>query len=473
MGNGRAWAEEEFGGAELGDTRRTRRLVALAAEVAMRPAGTVTGACKSSASREGAFRWLENEAVRVEPIIAQVAESTFRRCRGERSVFVAVDATSLTFTDEKQVRELGAVGTWSSSTRGAHAMTALAVGATDIIGVCAQQIWIRKAPSKARPWGACIDPQKTETRFWLDVLRDARAGFLAHAPDCTPWFQLDRGADCWAVLEAAHEEGLKLTVRAAHNRKIENETRLLRQIVAASPVVAVRRVPLPARTEPTCRRKRLPNRKRVHAYFPPRKARLASLAIRATTLPLVLSTPHGQVTVEFGVVHVREKGRRQNDSVDWLLLTTHKIRGKKDALRVVDGYVRRWTIEELHRTWKRGLCRVEDSQLRSFNAIQKWATILLAVAARALHLSRRSRVEPDIPADTEFSRYELDALIALRQPKGIRLGHTPSLGEAVRWLADLGGAMGGKARYGPRVIGRGLLDVLAAALAFEKRDKMR
>ena len=35
------WAMTEFGGAELGDVRRTRRLVAVASGVLMRPGGTV------------------------------------------------------------------------------------------------------------------------------------------------------------------------------------------------------------------------------------------------------------------------------------------------------------------------------------------------------------------------------------------------------------------------------------------------
>ncbi|MGA2449867.1 MAG: hypothetical protein ABTD50_14400 [Polyangiaceae bacterium] len=35
----------------------------LAAEVASSFAGTVTGACQTSASREGAFRFVENRAI--------------------------------------------------------------------------------------------------------------------------------------------------------------------------------------------------------------------------------------------------------------------------------------------------------------------------------------------------------------------------------------------------------------------------
>jgi len=44
-----SWAEEVFGQAELGDSRRTRRLVHIAAEAAARPGGRVLEVCRTTA----------------------------------------------------------------------------------------------------------------------------------------------------------------------------------------------------------------------------------------------------------------------------------------------------------------------------------------------------------------------------------------------------------------------------------------
>src|SRR6478736_7599425 len=141
----RKWAEEEFGDALLGDRRRTRRLVELAAEVARQPAGTVTGACQSSASREGAFRWLENQAIRLAPVGASVRDATLRRCRGVKRVHVPIDATSLTLTDVAQAKGLGAVGSWRQGSRGLHVMTALPLDEKGIpLGIAAQEMWVRE-----------------------------------------------------------------------------------------------------------------------------------------------------------------------------------------------------------------------------------------------------------------------------------------------------------------------------------------
>src|SRR5215813_13131305 len=101
------WATEEFGGAKLGDRRRTQRVVEVAAEVARHPAGTVTGSCRSSASREGAFRWLENSAIGVEPVAASVTDATLRRCKSSKRAYVPIDATTLTLTDSRRSKGFG------------------------------------------------------------------------------------------------------------------------------------------------------------------------------------------------------------------------------------------------------------------------------------------------------------------------------------------------------------------------------
>ena len=458
---------------ELGDQRRTRRLVQLATEVARRPAGTVTRACASSASREGAFRWLENIAIRPDAVTRAVEEAALQRCRTQRRVYVAIDATSLTVTDEKKAKGLGAVGSWSQGSQGIHAMTALAVSDNGApLGICGQRTWVRQQRSAAPGTGRSGDLDHRETRFWLELLESCNANFAAKAPDCTPWYQLDRGGDCWPVLELAKRLELLLTVRATHDRRLDGTTKLLRSAVESGPVMAHSRVRVPARP-PARKRQRKPGR-RIHWMTPPRPKRTARIAIRAATVPLVLTTIKGRTfTVKFNAVLAREV-RSNDDRLEWLLLTTHPIRTAAQVLAVIHGYTFRWRIEEFHRVWKRGLCRVEDSQLRSRDALVKWATLLAAVASRAMRITHRARDEPDVPATEEFTRVELEALIALRQPKGTKIGDVPTLAQAVRWIAELGGYTGPwNGPPGPTLVGRGLHDVLAAARAFESREKMR
>ncbi len=467
------WAQSEFGRAQLGDERRTRRLVLLGAELARQPAGTVTRACSSSASREGAFRWLENDAVRVEPVREALVEATLARCADRQLVYVSIDGTSLTLTDKTGDKGLGSIGAWSTGSRGVHAMTAFAVG-TDggPIGICGQRMWVRQSRSRHANARRSGDLHERETRFWLELLSESHALFARSAPGCTPWYQLDRGADCWPVLALASHSKVLLTVRATHDRRLDGQVDSLWSVLQRSAVRGHLRVNVPAQPRRRIRQRRGGRRTWRAA---PRKARTAKVAVRAATVPLQLTTASGsKFTVEFNAVLVREVGRVDDDRLEWLLLTTHPVRTRAEALAVVHGYQHRWRIEELHRTWKRGLCRVEDTQLRSREAIFKWATLLAAVASRAMRLTYLARERPDKPASEELSRTELDALLALRLPKGVAKDHVPTLAQAVRWLADLGGYTGPwNGPPGPTVVGRGLRSVLVAARAFENARQMR
>jgi hypothetical protein len=469
MRDARTWAEEEFGHAELGDARRTKRLVRLASEVAGKPAGMVTRACRSSASREGAFRFLESSGVHPEGVRRAVEKATLRRCQTQRSVVVPIDGSSLTISDDDGEKQLGGVGALDKGARGVQVMTALALTSSgDTLGICGQHMWTRDGPSPHGDQGARGKP--SENRFWLDMLVSTKRAFSEQAPGCKPWFQMDRGADCWQVLALSQAHGLLMTVRAAHDRRVDDVHGRLWSTVERASVTAKRKVQVPAR--PAAQRKKRVGGKRVTYLTKPRRARTATVAIRAANVEVQCTTPTGSVLpVALNAVLVSEEGRGP-DRIEWMLLTTHPIRLRRDVLEIVRGYTLRWRIEEFHRVWKRGLCRVEDTQLRSRNAIFKWATILAAVATRAMRLIHLARSTPNALATTEFSDTELQAIVALRQPKADYDPRELTLGVVVRWVADLGGYTGPwNGPPGPTVIGRGLYDVLVAARAFENRDK--
>lgn len=457
------WAASEFGDADLGDRRRTERLVKLATEVARTPAGTVTRVCHTSADREGAFRWLENSAIRHEAVLSATARATLRRCAGLRRVHVPLDGTALTLTDKKRSKGLGPVGERNGA-HGVHVMTAFVVSSEGKpLGIAGQRSWVRKATTAKSD-----APVKSETDHWLELLSRTHRAFEEQSPDCEAFYQLDRGADCGRVLSLAVKEKLLLTVRAAYDRKVDTKAGRLWKEVSGAPIKAVFRLKIRARTR--LRKRRRVSGRRIEWRID-RRARSGKLDIRATSVTLLLNR---RTPLEMNAVLVRERGRRKTDRVEWMLLTTHPIKTKAEVTAIVGGYVHRWRIEELHRTWKRGLCRVEDTQLRSAQAIYKWATILAAVAARAMHLTYLARQEPERPALNELSKYELEALIVLREPKNVRLGDPVNLAQAVRWLADLGGYMNPhQGPPGPTVVGRGLDYVLPAARALQNRDKMR
>lgn len=122
----------------------------------------------------------------------------------------------------------------------------------------------------------------------------------------------------------------------------------------------------------------------------------------------------------------------------------------------------------MHYTTKSGAGYLHDSQLRSFEALAKWITLHVSVASRLQHILYRSREEPDVPAEEEFSVDEIEATLSLRAARGrsYPAGRTPTLGEIVFFIAKLGGYMGSansKQRPGIKIFERAFVRVEAAA----------
>lgn len=171
----------------------------------------------------------------------------------------------------------------------------------------------------------------------------------------------------------------------------------------------------------------------------------------------------GTLALPINVVDVREVGTtpRGEKPVHWRLLTNHPIRTMKDVLAVIDGYTKRWRIEELHRVWKSGALRVEETQLRSAARVIKWAILAVVTAARIERLRMLARTNPDDSALTMLSEHEIKALIIMKRRHAKRTEHvpndTPTIGQAVRWLTDLGGYAGHASSGRPGAVRRSLL----------------
>lgn len=453
-----AWARKTFGRAKLGDSRRVDRLIAMAAKAAQSPGGKVTQVFKTSAEREGSFRFLENTAVKAEGVRDAVFEATARDVSGEPLVFVAVDSSSLTFTDNRETRELGRVGS-RYFTRGLHVMNALAVDQQGRVrGLLEQRWWARVGPARQKK-PRRQDPKKSETRHWLDAMKLSEKRMRADAKGTRAWYQLDRGGDGWPMLDLARKHRLLMTIRSRCDRSILHKDRtrgLLYGTLRNQPILGYFEVNVPSRND--------------------RPARVARMAVRAYKAHLTgQRRRYRRNDVVINTVSAQEVGYAGEDAIDWTLLTTAPVESFEQARLVVAGYAMRWRIEDLHRTWKDGLCCVEDSQLRRRETILKWATILAAVAARALNLTKLVRTHPELPAIEQFTDYEIDAAFLLLKRKRHR-GHAVTLGEMIALVAELGGFANKYSKThphpGPTVLGRGLERVAILAEGLRNQAEM-
>ena len=104
-GSAKTWAEKEFGATLLGDVRRTRRLVSMAARAARRPSGKISAVFDKTHEREGAYDLLENPSIAADAVAESYFASTVERarCESKTLVYVVVDGSSINLTDSRSV----------------------------------------------------------------------------------------------------------------------------------------------------------------------------------------------------------------------------------------------------------------------------------------------------------------------------------------------------------------------------------
>jgi hypothetical protein len=448
----RSWAQAEFGRADLGDVRRGERLVKMAGDAVVAPAGRITEVFDEGAEREAAYRFLENDAVEAQRIV----EAAVTACSDRLSspyVVVPIDQTSLALPSATGDDNFGPIGTTETTSRGMEAMSAIAVDAQGVLlGVAGQKLFVRRPAigGQSRPF------EEKETRYWLDVMEATRTGF-AHQ-STRPWFQLDRGGDFKEALRWADFHDAWVTVRAHHDRKVvAPQEGLLWEVMMDTE--ALGHIELEVRARPG-----------------KRKARTAQLEIRTSPLLFPLKDAWSKKTgpVVTFAVHAIEVSDvpKGEEPVEWMLLVNRAVETLDVAREVLSAYTQRWKIEEVHRVWKT-TCTVERSNLRSPDSFAIWATILFCVAVRVERLKRLSRAQPHLPASVELSHWEIQALLLLKDKKGFRAGRMPTISEVVLWLAQLGGYTG-KSSGGPpgaQTIGRGIQNIALAAEAVRELKK--
>lgn len=460
-------AREELGHADFEHQARTTRAVRMWERLAAEPKGTVTAAFPIPAERKGAYRWLESGAVGWQPLADAVHAATARRCRDHALVIVPVDGSSLAHTDTLGDDGVGSIGSRAAGARGVKTMTLVPLSYDGVpLGVGAHALWARPDAPHPTPHAQRALHDK-ESRWWTDLQEQFEATLRAEGAATLPWYQLDREADASHVLLRGVRPGSLVTVRAHQDRLLTAQAcrrkhLKLHAAVTSAPALGVMWLVVP-------RAKGRPER-------------LARLEVRVVHVGLKLRAlwSHGRLgEVAVTAVSVREVGTcpAGAEPLEWLLLTTFPVASFDDAVRVVRAYGLRWVVERVHFTWKSGTCQVEASQLESFEALRKWATLHLSVAVHRQHMLHLSRTQPELPCDQVFEREQIDAALTLyseHRREAPRPGATPTLGELVEIIARLGGYTG-KSSGGPpgiKVFARGMERVETAAIVLRLQRQL-
>ena len=470
----KSFGELHFGNAELGDARRTKRLIKSANIIARHPGGSLPEKFKSPKDLKGFYRLCNCPDVTHNALITAHREMTLGRLlKHEGPVIVIHDATELDYSTHRSVDGLGQIGNGNRRGYIAHNSLAIDPNSKEAIGL-SNQILHRRAKVRKNETDAQRRKRKSrESRLWVQ-------GVDALPSDWNLIDVCDQGADTFEFLCHECRSGRRFVIRSAHNRGIllghdrfeEAEQEYLRDYAKTLPELGRWELKVTSKEDLKSPKKK-GKKQRVK-----RIQREATMAVAAAPVQI---KPPGKKTGEYEekpqavwVVRVWEIDPPVGqDRLEWFLLTNEPVSSFTAAYRVVGWYETRWVVEEYHKCLKTG-CRIESPQFGRQESLTPAIAVISVTALTLLNLRDASR-RPDAKdrlATEMLSRDYVMILSAWRHGKA-RLDWT--VYDFCLALARLGGHQNRKSDHPPGwiVLWRGWRELQAMVTGAEAMSQAK
>ena len=426
------WVADEVGQTVLGDARLTTRLEKLVMDFSAHPTATIPEACGDWKGTKAAYRFFDNSRLSHAQILGGSRQACVDRMSDAELILVVQDTTSLDYTAHPTTKDVGPLE--AETHHGLFVHSCLAVTASGVpLGLLDQQSWAREAATTGkRASRKQRSIEQKESFKWLLGLRKSLDGVPASVCLVTV---ADQEADIFDLFLDAEEHGTHLLIRSAWDRCVEGSAGHLHPTVEQSAVVKTYTVSVGRAPDRLPREARMALRFTTVSVCPPRHRRH-----EAHLHPITLSA-----------VDVQEIAPPEGQKpLHWRLLTSMPIQTCDDAYQCVCWYGLRWLVERYHFVLKSG-CRIEQRQLGTAARLQNCLGVYAIVAWRLLWLTYQARQTPKASCEIAFEPEEWQTLYCHVHHTSVPPATPPSLDEALRWLAQLGGFLNRKGDGAPGV----------------------
>jgi len=245
----------------------------------------------------------------------------------------------------------------------------------------------------------------------------------------------DREGDVYDFLRPALGAGQPaVLVRAAWDRAVAHPQRQLWTYLEHQPLAGSLSISVPRR--------------------PGQPARRADLSVRfapVTIRPPQARRGEGLPPLNLWAVLARETEPPAGpEPIEWLLLSSLPVTDLGQACERIQWYTCRWLSELYHKVLKSG-CRIEARQFADLANLRRYLALDAVVAWQVLYATMVGRQQPELPCTVLLEAAEWQALYCFIHQVPAPPEGPPSLQQAVRWIAGLGGFLGRKADGQPGV----------------------
>jgi len=423
------WAQLNFGTCDLGDKRRTKRLVKVAEELVTNPSASLPNQIGSWSGLKAAYRLFDCDQVTFDQVARPHWELTKARKAGR--CLVIGDTTEISFRRNRKVAGLGPTG--NGSGRGFLLHNALLVDfdGQEIVGIAGQAIHYRKPKTNKKETSTARLRRDRESLVWGKVIDQ-----VGPPPQDVEWVHIfDRAADnfetyCHLILQRG-----EWVIRASRmNRHVlvgEKGKRLkLSEYLPELKSVGTYTLRLRTRNGKQGREAKLTVRVGRVKVPPPRHKSPWVKKLKQPPIPMNV------------IEVIEEDPPKGEEPIRWVLFTSLPVKSFEDARMIIRYYETRWLIEEFHKALKTG-CGSESRQLKSAGRLEAFIGLTSVIAVRLLQLKSIARHDPDVPAKRVVPNIWLQMLKLARKGRLKRV-HDLTVRQFYREVAMLGGFLGRK-----------------------------
>lgn len=442
-----SFGEVNFGCAEMGDARRTKRLVRTANLMSRRPGGSLPQKLRNPSDLRAFYRLMNCEDVTHAAILEPHRTATLNRiAETATAVLILHDSTELDFTTHRSLEDLGQIG--NGNHRGYIAQNSLAVEPSTrrVLGLCNQVLHHRDTVPRNETIAQKRVRESRESLLWIKGTEPLPAN--KQLVDVC-----DQGADTFEFLEHEVRSGRRFVIRAAYDRGIlighdegSTQTAYLRTYAAKLPEAGRWTLSVTSKVDMKS------PKKKGKKFEIKRTARDAELAVAFA--PVQIMPPgkkngnHGSKPLTVWVIRVWEVDPPEGqERLEWFLVTNEPVLTFEDAYRVVGWYECRWIVEEYHKGLKTG-CNIESPQFTTEERLQP-AIALISIVTLTLFEMRDASRRPDAKTRkaTEIISKDYVAVLSVWRHRTVRVDW--SIHDFYYALARLGGHQNRKCDHPP------------------------
>lgn len=405
---------KDFPTLDLGDRRRDERFVKIIENIVRHPGSSIPQHNDRWYDTKATYEFFKNEDITLDAICSAI--KVYGASQSDQSKVLVIHDTSTISYNDLEAEGLGYID--NAAGKGIFCHSSIAATVTGIpLGLLNQLIWSRESSELGKSAKRKQKPfEQKESYKWYKGIAAVNKMLTREIEKIHIG---DRDADIYELFFNSPGEKADLLIRARHDRRTAAGSHLW-QHISEQKVAAEEEIIIPDRTGKRKRKVQVQLRyKEVEILCPVHK--------------------EGKVydSVIVTAIEITQKGNNK-DGIHWKLLTTLPVNNAEEAKQCMRWYSYRWLIERFHYVLKSG-CGIETLQLKKAQSLMKAVAVYSVAAFTIMQLTYQSRETPDVDCSLLLKKRQWEVLYMLRFKTKKLPTQPPTLKEATKWIAQMGG----------------------------------